>query len=279
MSNKIFLCSDLDRTILPNGPQKESPEARQLLHLLARRPEITLAYVSGRNLQLLQAAVEEYQIPIPDIAVGDVGTTIYGIMDGEWLPLNAWEEEIAPDWNGRNHAQLSSMLSDIDEVTLQEPENQNTFKLSYFAPPDLDYRRLLDTIQDRLRDDGVQASLIWSVDEEKNQGLLDVLPENATKYHAIRFLMRHNHFDLSATVFAGDSGNDLPVLTSHLQTVLVGNAAEDIRCRAQQEVKAKGIGDTLYCAEGGFMGMNGNYAAGVIEGLVHFIPRTADWLK
>ncbi len=279
MSNKIFLCSDLDRTILPNGPQKESPEARQLLHLLARRPEITLAYVSGRNLQLLQAAVEEYQIPIPDIAVGDVGTTIYGIMDGEWLPLNAWEEEIAPDWNGRNHAQLSAMLSDIDEVTLQEPENQNTFKLSYFAPPDLDYRRLLDTIQDRLRDDGVQASLIWSVDEEKNQGLLDVLPENATKYHAIRFLMRHNHFDLSATVFAGDSGNDLPVLTSHLQTVLVGNAAEDIRCRAQQEVKAKGIGDTLYCAEGGFMGMNGNYAAGVIEGLVHFIPRTADWLK
>ncbi len=279
MTNRIFLCSDLDRTILPNGAQKESPEAVKLLHILARRPEITLAYVSGRNLQLLQAAIEEYGIPLPDFAVGDVGTTIYHVMDDKWLSLKVWEEEIATDWNGRSHDRLSAMLADIGEVTLQEPENQNTFKLSYYAPPDLDYQRLMDTIRSRLEADGVRASLIWSVDEEKNRGLLDVLPKNATKYHAIRFLMRHHHIDVAATVFAGDSGNDLPVLTSELQTVLVGNAAEDIRRQALAEVEAKGITETLYCAQGGFMGMNGNYTAGVIEGLVHFIPQAGDWLK
>ncbi|HDO34182.1 MAG TPA: haloacid dehalogenase, partial [Chromatiales bacterium] len=39
----LLLCSDLDRTLIPNGPQAESPRARALLCELARRPEITLA--------------------------------------------------------------------------------------------------------------------------------------------------------------------------------------------------------------------------------------------
>jgi hypothetical protein len=32
----------------------------------------------------------------------------------------------------------------------------------------------------------------------------------------------------------------------------------------------------LYLPEGNFWGLNGNYAAGVIEGLVHFIPETRE---
>ena len=279
MPPKIFLCSDLDRTLLPNGSCPESPDARKRLRLLSERPEITLAYVSGRNRQLLQAAIETYQIPVPDYAVGDVGTSIFRIQDGDWRPLTTWEERIAPSWNGRRHDQLSVLLSGIDKLTLQEPENQSPFKLSYYAPPDLDYGRWIDTMQGRLKGEGVKASLIWSIDEEKNRGLLDVLPENATKYHAIRFLMQHNGFHSKATVFAGDSGNDLPVLTSELQTVLVANAAENIRQQASKMVEIKGIADTLYCAKGGFLGMNGNYSAGVIEGLVHFIPQAIQWLE
>ena len=34
----------------------------------------------------------------------------------------------------------------------------------------------------------------------------------------------------------------------------------------------------LYIARGGFMGMNGNYSAGILEGFVHFIPQAAAWL-
>jgi hypothetical protein len=30
----------------------------------------------------------------------------------------------------------------------------------------------------------------------------------------------------------------------------------------------------LYLPRGNYLGMNGNYAAGVLEGLVHFIPET-----
>ena len=37
----ILLCSDLDRTLIPNGTQPESPQARPLLRSLAARPELT----------------------------------------------------------------------------------------------------------------------------------------------------------------------------------------------------------------------------------------------
>jgi hypothetical protein len=125
----------------------------------------------------------------------------------------------------------------------------------------------------------VRASLIWSVDEMNHIGLLDVLPRDATKLHAIRFLMKRKDFDVAHTVFAGDSGNDLPVLTSGLQAVLVRNAIEPVRAHALQAVAAAGRAERLYLAAGGFLGMNGNYSAGVLEGLAHFIPEVEDWLR
>lgn len=279
MGTEVLLCSDLDRTLLPNGPQDESPLARERLRALAERPEVTLAYVSGRHRQLLLDAIDEYDIPVPAYAIGDVGTTIYQVRDGEWWPWAEWEQEIAPDWNGRRHDQLAALFDDLDDIEPQEPEKQNTFKLSYYAPADMDPNRLIDPMSERLRAAAVRASLIWSVDETENRGLLDVLPRSATKYHAIRFLMQRKGFAEAATVFAGDSGNDLPVLTSGLQSVLVRNARDEVRDQALREVRAKGVVERLYFAKGGFLGMNGNYAAGVLEGLVHFIPAAAAWLE
>jgi HAD superfamily hydrolase (TIGR01484 family) len=279
MHNKILLCTDLDRTILPNGPQEESPQARPLLRALAAQPELTLAYVSGRHKELLLEAIREFNIPIPDYAIGDVGTTIYEIRDGEWCIWDAWSAEIAVDWRGLSRQQLEELLSGIDSLRLQEAEKQNVFKLSYYAPLDTDRSALLHQIKLRLDAKGVFASLIWSVDEMAGVGLLDVLPRRATKLHAIEFLMQEKGFDRRHTVFAGDSGNDLPVLTSSLQSVLVRNASEEVRSEAIREAEAAGCPDKLYLAKGQLMGMNGNYAAGVLEGLVHFRPETMGWMQ
>ena len=72
----LLVCTDLDRTLLPNGPQPESPRARRLFHRLAERPEVTIAYVTGRDRQLLLDAISSYDLPWPDYAVGDVGANI-----------------------------------------------------------------------------------------------------------------------------------------------------------------------------------------------------------
>ena len=278
MIDRLLICSDLDRTILPNGSQQESPQARRLLHILARRPEVTLAYVSGRHKALLLDAIAQYDIPVPDYAIGDVGTTIYEVTGDEWRRWQAWENEIAPDWCGRHHDDMAALFNDIPELTLQEPEKQNTFKLSYYTPEIIERNALLAEMQSRLDKQRIRASLIWSIDEAAHCGLLDVLPQSATKVHAIYFLMQQKGFDEEHTVFAGDSGNDLPALTSGLQAVLVRNARDDVREEAQAELSRKGQLDRLYIARGGFHGMNGNYAAGVLEGIQHFLPQIDGWL-
>jgi len=279
MKTDILLCSDLDRTLLPNGAQPESPEARRLLRRLAERPELTLAYVSGRHQALLEQAIEEYDLPLPDYAIGDVGTTIYDVEEGHWRPWESWHEEIAADWRGHTRQDLQAWFADIDLLRLQEAEKQNDFKLSYYAPAEIEPDDLLEQLRRRLDAKDVRASLIWSIDEAAGTGLLDILPERATKLHAIRFLMQHKGFAHQQTVFAGDSGNDLPALSSGLQAVLVKNARNDVRDEAVQRLQAAGQRDRLYLAQGGLLGMNGNYSAGVLEGLVHFLPHTLAWLQ
>jgi hypothetical protein len=273
-----LLCSDLDRTLLPNGPQPESPQARPRLHALARRPEVTLAYVSGRHRGLLLDAIREFEIPIPQYAVGDVGTTIYEIDGSDWQRWRDWDEEIASDWNGLAHADLERLLSGIGPLRLQEPEKQNTHKLSYYAPSDANREALIEAAEERLTAEGVEASLIWSVDEMTDIGLFDVLPRSATKLHAVRFLMKRLDFAHEQTVFSGDSGNDLPVLTSGLQSVLVRNATDAVRNEAVAALETVDLRERLYLAGGDFLDMNGNYSAGVLEGFAHFVPDAADWI-
>lgn len=278
MSVSVLLCTDLDRTVLPNGPWEESAEARRLFRQVSERPELRLAYVSGRHKALILEAIETYDIPVPDYAIGDVGTTIYEVKDGEWLEWEEWWDAIGPDWAGMRHDELAALFHDLDELRLQEADKQNRFKLSYYTSTDVNRPALFTEMERRLKTAAAQANLIWSVDELTGEGLLDVLPANANKVHAIRFLAERKGYDESSMVFAGDSGNDLPALTSGLQAVLVANANDEVREEALREVKALGIADRLYVARGGFLGMNGNYSAGVLEGLAHFFPETLDWM-
>ncbi|HHH36442.1 MAG TPA: HAD-IIB family hydrolase [Gammaproteobacteria bacterium] len=275
---RLLLCCDLDRTLLPNGPQPESPAARPLLRRLAAHPALTLAYVSGRDLDRLQAAIEEYALPVPDFAVGDVGTTIYAVKGGVWQSWEAWQREIITDWRGRDGQSLAKLFEDLTQLRLQEPDRQGRFKLSYYTAPDFPRGDALAEMERRLDRAGLNASLIWSLDEVAGCGLLDVLPAGATKLHAIRFLMQQLAFDEDAVVFAGDSGNDLPVLTSGLRSVLVANARPEVRETAEAALRAQGLEDRLYVASGGFLGMNGNYSAGVLEGLAWFFPAVGRWL-
>jgi sucrose-6F-phosphate phosphohydrolase len=278
-TNNILLCTDMDRTILPNGDQDESPQARGVLRHLLDRPEIELAYVSGRDKRLIQEAIREYELPLPDYAVGDVGTTIYEVRSDDWRPWAAWYKEIGKDWNGLQQKDLVALFKGDEDLTLQEPEKQNRYKLSYYADDRVDHRRLIDRMQRRLSREGLGCRIIWSVDEQRRLGLVDVLPQRASKLHAIEYLMDRKGYLKTRVVFCGDSGNDLDVLTSGIQAVLVKNASAEVRRQALESVAENRRAETLYLAQGNFMGMNGNYAAGVLEGLTHFVPAVRPWLE
>lgn len=279
MNRPLLICTDLDRTLIPNGPQSESQGARARFAHFAEHPEVTLAYVSGRHRELVEQAICHYRLPQPDFVIGDVGTTIYRVgEDGLWRPQPDWETRIRGDWGGHTHADLKRHLGGIASLRLQELAKQNDYKLSYYVPLHCDRHALAAQIRERLALLGAHCNLIWSNDEPQGIGLLDVLPAGASKFHAIEALQESHGFDHDHSVFCGDSGNDLEVLTSPIPSVLVANAEPQVRQQALALSETRGNAARLYLACGGFHGMNGNYSAGMLEGIAHFHPHTLPWM-
>ncbi|MDT8376983.1 MAG: HAD-IIB family hydrolase [Mariprofundaceae bacterium] len=272
--NRLLLCTDMDRTLIPNGRQPESPGARDVFSHLMQRDGVKLVYVSGRHRTLIEQAMQEYHLPLPDFAIADVGSTIYRIIKGEWQHWQQWEDEISGDWRGMSAGALHGLLAGIDLLQLQEQEKQNSHKLSYYLPLGEDHKAAMAEIEQRLQVNQIRANLIWSIDEIKRVGLLDILPVSASKLHAITFLMHHEGYDDEHTIFAGDSGNDLDVLLSPIQSVLVANADDELRAA----VKAAAP-ENLYFAHGGFLNMNGCYSAGILEGIAYFRPEFAPLME
>lgn len=271
MSARLLLCTDMDRTVIPNGMQAEHPDARRRFRSFCQAENVCLVYVTGRHRQLVEKAIRTYSLPQPDYIISDVGTKIFQFKDKRWQEVQSWCDEISKDWNGKSHNDLKLLLSDIKNLKLQELTKQNTHKLSFYLPLYLNKNDVIAEVHERLNANNIHASVMWSIDELTNVGLLDVLPEHATKLHAIEFLQSRLGYDEKEVVFAGDSGNDMPVLASPIQSVVVNNASDEIKAMAQQLVAENGHPQSLYIAvDPGPLGMNGNYSAGVLQGVWHY---------
>lgn len=273
--NKILICTDLDRTLIPNGKQPESPGAMACFHRLAACNEVKLAYVSGRHRTLIKEAIAEFDLPRPDFVIANVGTTLYEIQGNRWEESNAWDVVIAPDWHDLTPAELNRKLAGFPELRLQEAEKQSHHKLSFYVSPKVNSGQLLADIKAQLEIDGIKANLIWSIDEMTGLGLLDILPAGANKLHALEFLMQDQGYTLQNTVFSGDSGNDLEIFVSPVKSTVVANADPELK----QTTALQSPPGSFYLARGGYLGMNGNYSAGILEGLAHYLPEVDAWLQ
>lgn len=297
MKNKLLLCTDLDRTLIPNGIHPESSAARRYFNHLVSHPDIVLTYVSGRDKLLVQEAIAEYQLPVPDYVIADVGASLYALKTEkktgqmEWSLWHEWSSFYSQDWKGQINDDIAALFSDRVELEKQPVTKQKIYKLSYFVPLNRDHESLFQSMQEKLDSAGLNAALIWSVDEAVGIGLLDVMPRHATKRYAIEFLMQEQKFALEHTLFAGDSGNDLDVLLSPIQSILVANAHKDVKDKIQEFNHDAGstinhstfnlstYKSPIYIAQGGFKNMNGNYSAGIVEGVQHYVPQIEQWLE
>jgi len=276
---RLLLCTDMDRTIIPNGEQQEHELARKRFASFCSLPEVALIYVTGRHRELALEAIKTYHLPEPDFLITDVGTVIYKHHDDRWEPMNAWASLISENWHSDTPATIAELLADFVDLRLQEPEKQNIHKLSYYTPADSADGDLLEKVKACLDENGFQVNLVWSVDEKSSTGLLDILPQQADKLEAIKFLARQLGYEQKEVLFAGDSGNDISVLCSLLPAVLVANATESVKDRAIHISETEQSRDTLYVASGKNSDMNGNYTAGVLEGVAYFRPEFSDTLR
>jgi HAD superfamily hydrolase (TIGR01484 family) len=274
----LLLASDLDGTLIPDGRAPESPQARPLLRRLAAHPGVCLAYATGRDPGLVDLAIAGAGLPIPSFLIADVGASLYRREPRGWTPVVEYWERLAPDWPGAEGAAVVELLAGIPGLRPQEPARQARFKASFYLDPGTKPEQVLGAVRERLVAHWLKTNLILSQDVDGFTGLLDCLPRSADKCQGIRFLRRWLEVAPAHTVFAGDSGNDLSVLRSEIPSVLVVNASESVRAQAIAEARANGQLGRLYLARGGYRGLNGNYAGGVLEGVVHYLPEADRWL-
>jgi hypothetical protein len=272
-SMKLLLTTDLDRTLLPNGLQQESPGARSAFTSLVKNRHVCLVYVTGRSLELTEKAIKEYTIPVPDILIADVGSTLYHRDMKSWQRNQEWDRLLSRDWHQVDSNGLANLLHNIPGLRLQENDRLTRFKLSYYVQDGADIEGITDSITTLFARKKIKASLIWSHDEMANQELLDILPACADKYQALQFLRQHLKYELNEMLFSGDSGNDLEVLASDIPAVLVANARQEVVKKAKAMAAEAGNSAELYIANGGYQGMNGYYAAGILEGVNHYYTK------
>ena len=259
---KKIISTDLDRTLIPNGKEKYDGSLKIFKEIISRK-NFVLIYVTGRSLKLTKKAIKKYSLPLPDYLVSDVGTTIYKPLKGKLIPLSSWEKEIQKKSSNWNVKKIKKSLKDIKEIKLQERKKQNKFKVSfYLKKPFLknNPEKIINKIKKRVS--VFSSRVIYSVDFPKTRGLIDVVPDCSSKKEALEFVIKKLKVLKKDVIFCGDSGNDISILNSNFNSVIVANADKKLK---KQIKKKKGI----YIAKKQ-KHLNGNYVSGIIQGMIYF---------
>ncbi len=262
-----ILATDLDRTLLPNGSWEADESAITLFNELTEKHNTLVIYVTGRNLDLTEKAIQQYGVRRPHYLCGDVGTTIRKYENGQWHDDQGWVAHVkrtSPRWDAPS---IQRAVAEVEGIREQEAEHQNQFKQSYYVDheqKDAVLQRVEALIKDKF-----DEVIVYSFDSQDGKGLLDFLPNSATKQTALEYVAASFGVAKEEVVFCGDSGNDIFPLTAGFRGVLVRNADDQLVENVRNAMK-RDSALQAYFAKGGFQGLNGYYTSGVIEGAYHY---------
>lgn len=258
-----MLATDLDGTFIPLSGHPENVFALLAIERALRSEAFLLVFVTGRHLELTLDAIRSHGLPSPDVLIADVGTSIYLRDDnGSWRRSSEYAATLSAIAAPEVLIQLGDELNCWDGLRLQEEEKQGPFKLSFYCNEG-DLPRLAEEIREQLRRDRLACDVIDSVDPFNRDGLIDIVPRDASKAFAIDWWRRFHNLQPEEIVFAGDSGNDLAALTAGYRAIVVGNASDQVRHEVTRHHERSGWNNRLYLAS--------EYAtSGVLAGAEHF---------
>ena len=159
MENERFLlASDMDGTVVPlddePGRQRDVDAFRQAVE---GAPNLLLAYVTGRHLELALEGVARHGLPRPDRFVCDVGTSVYEMRDGAWRANDAYRADMQACFGGHAGGDVVAALQGDPDIAPQADAQQAEFKRSYFFEAGLDPQALARRLGERLADAGIEA--------------------------------------------------------------------------------------------------------------------------
>ncbi len=230
-----LLATDLDGTLVG-----DDAGLRELLAFYDELPyEVGLVYITGRHFASARGLMAEQSLPVPLALITDVGTDIYTGPD--FQKDERWQAKLMHDWLPEK---VEAIAETIDGITKHDlpVENRRSY---YVSDP-----TAVEQFRSRLEEQNIPHKLIFSGGKD-----LDILPARSGKGEALRYLLAREQMDNAKLLVAGDSGNDLEMLTLGFPSVMVGNAQPEL----QQQEKHP----LLYRAER-------HCAAGIQEAWLHF---------
>lgn len=203
---RFVLATDLDGTFL-GGTDAD----RRALYdwIEGNRTTVGLVFVTGRDPAFIAQMCRD-GLPWPEYVIGDVGTTIAHVADGEIHPIRALEQDIAIRWDDAG-PRVRDALHGHPGLSLQGAAFR--YRVSYDLDPDA---------FDPAAKAAVEAmGLDWLISDNR---FFDVLPRGISKGPSIRRLADHLSLDPSRVLVAGDTLNDLSMLECGLPAVAVGGS-------------------------------------------------------
>jgi sucrose phosphatase-like protein len=231
-----LLAVDIDNTLTGDRAAYHGLQA-----LLSAHREVVTAYVTGRDkIQTFEILAAEC-LSEPDYLLCNVGTEIYSSPD--YRRDDAWTHYIDHHWN---RLEVQEALATIPYLFQQS--RQFEFKQSYHLFQKAD--AVISEIHRRLDQVGITHKVVYSSGTD-----LDVIPDRAGKGEAVDYIRKRLRIPRKQVLVAGDSGNDIGLLSGGFLAVVVGNRKSELN-------KDVLPGDVYWARK--------KYAEGIAEGIRYF---------
>lgn len=199
----MLLATDLDGTFLAGHPENR----QRLYQLITAHPEIKLAFVTGRGLEVVLPILSDPTVPVPDYIICDVGASV---VDGRSRQaVQPLQSDIDARWPGERA--VAEAMARFEGIERQEVPQQR--RCSYFCEAGA-VTAEIETIAAELGCD-----VLYSADR-----YLDILPRGVNKGSTLSALVRHLGLDHDSVLVAGDTLNDLSMYEEGFIGVCVGES-------------------------------------------------------
>jgi sucrose-phosphate synthase len=231
-----LLATDIDNTLTGDRAAYQ-----RLVNLLSTNRDVILAYVTGRDKIRTFEIMTDESLCEPRYTVCNVGTEIY--VGPDYQRDDVWTRHIDRHWD-----RLEVLEALVTIPYLFQQSRQFEFKQSYHLFQKADV--VIPEIHKRLEAVGIEHEVVYSSGFD-----LDVIPKRAGKGEAVDYIRKRLRIRRNHVLAAGDSGNDIGLLSKGFLAVVVGNH--------KSELNTDALPEGVYWA-------SESYADGIIEGIKHF---------